>query len=193
LFPQNTGGVGFSWRGRRQARAAVPKMEAPTVVPALRPVDPAAPLLLLTCGMEGRRLVSYQIGCLGHNNVDSTDWCDENLSVVCEIFADEVDKGNRANTHFSKIGYKNVIQKFKDRIGLLYTRRQFKNKWDKLKQDYRIWKQLVMIDAWWKKTTRVCLIACPFEYRIVLLLLVFMCLDIFQAVKGCGMHVFVFG
>jgi hypothetical protein len=73
LFPQNAGSVGFSWRGRRQVRVAVPKMEALVVVPASRPVDLAAPLLLLTCGMEGWRLVSYQLGCLDHNNVDSTD------------------------------------------------------------------------------------------------------------------------
>jgi hypothetical protein len=82
--------------------------------------------------------VSYEIGCLGHNNVDSADRCDENLNIVCEIFADEVDKGNRANTHLSKIRYKNVIQMFKDMTGLVYNRRKFKNKWDKLKQDYNI-------------------------------------------------------
>jgi hypothetical protein len=75
-----------------------------------------------------------------YSNADFVDWCDENLSIVCEIFADEVDKGNQAHTHLSKTGYKNVIQRFKDRTGLLYTRRQFKNKWDKLKQDYGIWK-----------------------------------------------------
>jgi hypothetical protein len=35
--------------------------------------------------------------------------CDENLSIVCEIFADEIDKGNRESTHLSKTRYKNVI------------------------------------------------------------------------------------
>jgi hypothetical protein len=60
--------------------------------------------------------------------LDSADWCDENLSIVCEIFADEIDKGNRESTHLSKTRYKNVIQRFKDRTGLVYTRRQFKKK-----------------------------------------------------------------
>jgi hypothetical protein len=63
-----------------------------------------------------------------YSNADFVDWCDENLSIVCEIFADKVDKGNRANTHLSKTRYKNVIQRFKDRTVLLYTRMQFKNK-----------------------------------------------------------------
>jgi hypothetical protein len=121
-----------------------------------------------------------------YSNADSAYWCDENLSIVCKIFADEVDKGNRANTHLSKTGYKNVIQKFKDRTRLLYTRMQFKNKWDKLKQDYGIWKQLVnnetgigwdeggknivMIDAWWKKTARVSAIDVSFQYCLTILI-----------------------
>jgi hypothetical protein len=46
------------------------------------------------------------------------DWCDENTRIVCEIFADEVLKGNRSSTHLSKTGYKNVIERFKDRTGL---------------------------------------------------------------------------
>ena len=99
------------------------------------------------------------------------DWCDENTRIVCEIFADEVEKGNRANTHLNKAGYKNVIQRFKERTGIEYNRKQFKNKWDKLKVDYGIWKKLTnnqtglgwderkknidMPESWWKKTIKV--------------------------------------
>ena len=99
------------------------------------------------------------------------DWNDENSRIVCEIFADEVEKGNRANTHLNKAGYKNVIQRFKDRTGIEYTRKQFKNKWDKLKGDYGIWKKLTnnetgigwdetkknidMPESWWKKAIKV--------------------------------------
>jgi hypothetical protein len=64
-----------------------------------------------------------------------------------------------------------VIARFKERTGIAYTRRQFKNKWNKLKQDYGIWKKLkrndiglgwdesgkniVMPEAWWKKIAKV--------------------------------------
>lgn len=99
------------------------------------------------------------------------DWCDENTRIVCELFADEVEKGNRDTTHLSKTGYLNMITRFKDRTGFLYTRKQFKNKWDRLKVDYGIWKQLTkqtglgwsasgkdidMTEAWWKETAKVC-------------------------------------
>ncbi|CAN6201588.1 unnamed protein product [Urochloa humidicola] len=70
------------------------------------------------------------------------DWCDDNTRVASEIMADEVLKGNRANTHLSKTGYKNLIERFEEMTGIVYTRLQFKNKWDKLKSDYNIWKQL---------------------------------------------------
>ena len=90
---------------------------------------------------------------------------------MCDLFADEVQKGNRDTIHLNMTGYLNMIRRFKDRTGLLYTRKQLKNKWDRLKTDYSIWKQLtketglgwsenrkdiVMTEAWWKETTKVC-------------------------------------
>ncbi|XP_066311175.1 L10-interacting MYB domain-containing protein-like [Miscanthus floridulus] len=99
------------------------------------------------------------------------DWTDENVRIVCELFAEQVEIGNRSSTHLNKAGFTNVIQKFKQRTGILYTRKQFKNKWDKLKVEYGIWKQLVdrqtgigwdesgknidMPEEWWKKMANV--------------------------------------
>ena len=90
---------------------------------------------------------------------------------MCDLFADEVQKGNCDTIHLNMTGYLNMIRRFKDRTGLLYTRKQLKNKWDRLKTDYSIWKQLtketglgwsenrkdiVMTEAWWKETAKVC-------------------------------------
>ena len=99
------------------------------------------------------------------------DWTDENVRIVCELFAEQVEIGNRSSTHLNKAGFTNVIQKFKQRTGIMYTRKQFKNKWDKLKVEYGIWKQLVdrqtgigwdesgknidMPEEWWKKMANV--------------------------------------
>ena len=96
-------------------------------------------------------------------------WSDEKTRIVCEIFAEECENGNRANTHLNKVGYENVIKKFKNMTGIEYNRRQFKNKWDRLKGEYGVWKQLKsqtgigfdaagnidMSDDWWKRMSHV--------------------------------------
>ena len=33
------------------------------------------------------------------------NWCYENTRIVCEIFANEVEKENQGNTHLNKAGY----------------------------------------------------------------------------------------
>lgn len=97
---------------------------------------------------------------------DNADWNDENTSLVCELFAEEVRAQNRSGTHLNKTGYKNVMEKFKQRTGgLSYTKLQFKNKWDKIRTEYDNWKRLAKesgigwdpakntykaTDDWWK-------------------------------------------
>lgn len=49
--------------------------------------------------------------------ISMATWTDENTRIVCEIFADEVQKGNRAYTHLNKARYKNVIQRYTSNVG----------------------------------------------------------------------------
>ncbi|CAN6381158.1 unnamed protein product [Urochloa humidicola] len=95
------------------------------------------------------------------------EWTDENTRIVCKLFAEQVSKGNRPNTYLNSVGYAAVIQGFKDRTGLEATQLQLKNKWDKLKGDFKAWNLLKqrqmgtgwdpvkgvvqMDDEWWKK------------------------------------------
>jgi hypothetical protein len=87
------------------------------------------------------------------------------------LFAEQVDKGNRPNTHLNGLGYANVEKGFKDRTGIVASKVQLKNKWDKLKEDFKAWKKLMMRqtgtgwdpirktiamdDEWWKKARAV--------------------------------------
>jgi hypothetical protein len=77
------------------------------------------------------------------NMVDKADWNDEDTKIFCKLFAEQVKAHNRSSTHLNRIGYTNVIQKFKDRIRLSYSKMQFKNKWDKMTADYANWKRLL--------------------------------------------------
>ena len=102
---------------------------------------------------------------------DSMDWTDEQVTFVCKLFAQQVIKGNRPNNNLNSVGYDKVIELFKLVIVIELTRRQLKNKWDKLKPDFVAWQKLtkrqtrtgwdpskgviVMDDDWWKKAKKV--------------------------------------
>uniref|UniRef100_J3MJI6 Uncharacterized protein n=1 Tax=Oryza brachyantha TaxID=4533 RepID=J3MJI6_ORYBR len=76
-------------------------------------------------------------------------------------------KRESANTYLNPTGYDEVIQGLKDRLGITATKVQIKNKWGKLKEDYKKWRKLMlkqtgtvwcpikhiilMNDEWWKK------------------------------------------
>ena len=80
-------------------------------------------------------------------------WTDENTSIVTELFAEEVDRGNRSSTHLNNLGYENVAKRFKDKTGIQLKKTQLKNKWDKLKIEYNIWKRLLQqTGAGWDHT-----------------------------------------
>lgn len=74
---------------------------------------------------------------------DSADWNEDNTALVCELFAEQVKAHNRSGTHLNKTGYKNVMDKFKEKTGLSYTKMQFKNKWDKMRIEYTNWKKTI--------------------------------------------------
>lgn len=73
---------------------------------------------------------------------DNAEWNNENTRIVCELFVEQVEAGNRPNTHLNNPGYTLVIAKFAKKTGLQYKKMQLKNKWDKLKNDYNIWRKL---------------------------------------------------
>lgn len=69
----------------------------------------------------------------------SAVWDAESINIFC----DECIRGHRHGTHFSKIGWENVVNKFNNASGKTYTRVQLKNKWDSLKVDWNLWRPLI--------------------------------------------------
>lgn len=68
-------------------------------------------------------------------------WTNHNV----DIFSDLGTKGtgSRPNTHLTPKGYENLSINFAKETGLEYTKTQFKNKWDLLKDQWKLWKDLV--------------------------------------------------
>jgi hypothetical protein len=101
---------------------------------------------------------------------ENADWNEENTRLLCELFAEQVRAHNRSGTHLNRTGYKNVMEKFKEKTELDYSKLQFKNKWDKMRKEYGNWKRLsretglgwdpvkktyTAPDSWWKKENKV--------------------------------------
>ena len=90
---------------------------------------------------------------------------------MCSLFAEQVRKGNRPNTHLNNVGYTEVNDRFFQCTGIMLKKSQLKNKWDKLKVDFGAWRKLMrkqtgtdwnwdhgtinMDVEWWKKIKQV--------------------------------------
>ncbi|WVZ68700.1 hypothetical protein U9M48_017608, partial [Paspalum notatum var. saurae] len=107
------------------------------------------------------------------NNADSQT--PEHLTLVCKLFAEQVEKRNRPNTHLNGVGYAEVSDRFYQMTGIELSRTQLKNKWDKLKPDLVNWQKLkrrqtgtgwdhlrktIEMDPWWWKKMKAEISGC---------------------------------
>ena len=72
----------------------------------------------------------------------AAEWTDENTRIIVELFVKQLRTGNIPNTHLTPNAYDDVGKEFLMRTGLEYTHKQVRNKWDKLKREYNLFKQL---------------------------------------------------
>ncbi|KAM5547699.1 L10-interacting MYB domain-containing protein-like [Rosa sericea] len=70
-------------------------------------------------------------------------WTDHNVDVFCDLCIKEIEKGTRPGTHLTTKGYENLGINFAKKTGLQYTKSQFKNKWDLLRDQWKLWKELI--------------------------------------------------
>uniref|UniRef100_M8CUY8 Myb/SANT-like domain-containing protein n=1 Tax=Aegilops tauschii TaxID=37682 RepID=M8CUY8_AEGTA len=97
----------------------------------------------------------------------TAEWDEENTRIVTNLMVTQVRAGNRPNKILTPSAFEEVALQFKVRTGLDYTSNQMKNKWDKLKADYALFKKLKLKETgggwdfvlntikqdkeWWKK------------------------------------------
>jgi len=93
----------------------------------------------------------------------------ENFVKAC---LEQVSKGERVGTSFSKKGWTNIRVRFHNLTGLKYEKAQLKNRYDSLRKDWRAWYNLfgretglgwdpvnntvVAPDEWWETKQLVC-------------------------------------
>ncbi|CAN6711241.1 unnamed protein product [Malus baccata var. baccata] len=71
------------------------------------------------------------------------NWNAHNISIFCDVCIKEVEAGHRPGTHFDTNGYANIRANFKAETGHDYERKQLKNKWDALKNEWKLCKELI--------------------------------------------------
>ncbi|XP_019229553.1 PREDICTED: L10-interacting MYB domain-containing protein-like [Nicotiana attenuata] len=77
------------------------------------------------------------------NNSEKAKWDAETTELLLNICVEEILAGNRPGTHFSRLGWSNLVQKFNDKTRKNYDKVKLKNKWDNLKGTWKEWDTLV--------------------------------------------------
>ncbi|XP_043703182.1 uncharacterized protein LOC122653271 isoform X2 [Telopea speciosissima] len=69
-------------------------------------------------------------------NNENAKWTKSEVDVYVKLMLDEARKGNRTRSTFNKAGWNNIRTQFEAKTGHRYNMMQFRNKMNKLKQDY---------------------------------------------------------
>ena len=100
------------------------------------------------------------------------NWDDTNTEIFVNLCVDEiVVNRNKPGLHINKKGWDNIMAGFKNLSGVEYTKTQLKNRWDRLRQEWGWWKDLIkgetglgrnvdtgaieQSDEWWKNKLEV--------------------------------------
>ncbi|MBA0875630.1 hypothetical protein Goshw_013178 [Gossypium schwendimanii] len=69
-------------------------------------------------------------------------WDKRLTEIFCDLCIKEILEVNRPDTHFTKVGWLKIKVNFETKTGKTYSQRQFKNRWDALKKEWKTWKKL---------------------------------------------------
>ncbi|XP_034703829.1 L10-interacting MYB domain-containing protein [Vitis riparia] len=70
-------------------------------------------------------------------------WTHTFHKIFVELCLEQTIKGNRPCTHFTKEGWRNIVESFHRKVGVRYDRKQLKNHWDVTKEQWKIWCKLI--------------------------------------------------
>jgi len=70
-------------------------------------------------------------------------WTPTVHGIFLDLCLQETLQGNKPGTHFTKEGWKNIMESFYAKTGLNYGRLQLKNHWDSTKEQWKIWCKLI--------------------------------------------------
>ncbi|KAJ4950874.1 hypothetical protein NE237_027706 [Protea cynaroides] len=74
---------------------------------------------------------------------DMMKWSKADVDVLVTVMVEEVVKGNKTTSTFNRVGWANIKQKLKEKVGRVFHPRQLKNKLCKLRTEYSNFRSLV--------------------------------------------------
>lgn len=89
---------------------------------------------------RSRRLASEQNTSVSK---PKATWIPALHEIFVDICLEETLKGNRPGTHFTKEGWRNIVESFQEKTDLRYDRIQLKNHWDSTKEQWKVWCKLI--------------------------------------------------
>ena len=121
--------------------------------------------------MKNTRIDTTEVPRGKSNDKIKAIW-DRNLTIIfCDLCIKEKDHNCRRGTYFKKEGWSRLVADFNKETGKEYEKSQLKNRWDLLKKEWKLWKQLKGNDTclgwdpkknnidtseeWWEKKLKV--------------------------------------
>lgn len=102
-----------------------------------------------------RLLASEQSTAVSKESKPKATWIPALHETFIDICLQETLKGNRPGTHFTKEGWRNIVESFQEKTGLRYDRIQLKNHWDSTKEQWKVWCKLINTSHMkWDSNTR---------------------------------------
>lgn len=117
----------------------------------------ATPLQGRTRGRKRKCVIKYEMETSELANSPLTpkaSWTPAYHKIFVDLCLEETLKGNKAGSHFSKEGWKNIMGYFYAKTGVRYDKRQIKNHYDFTRKQWKIWVKLIGDDnmKWDPKT-----------------------------------------
>lgn len=91
----------------------------------------------------GKKFASEQGMCRSSFKKLKATWTPDYHKIFVDLCVEEVLKGNRPGNYLSKEGWMNIVHSFHEKAGVRYDRMQFRNHWDNMKEQWRVWCKLV--------------------------------------------------
>ncbi|XP_077238189.1 spindle/kinetochore-associated protein isoform X1 [Tasmannia lanceolata] len=111
--------------------------------------------LLAAKQMEGNQSTIGKMVKEAEHEIESARWTLRDTNIYIDLMVEEVKKGTRRTTTFSKKGWKDIQAGFYQKTGHEYTLLQFRNKFQKLRKEYREFKKLIEVTGFdWNPVTK---------------------------------------